>query len=133
MPCLPTLIFLAKSSGQDLCVWSIEPALPAGLNINPASGLISGCGKEEVAETTYAVTARNEVGSRTSQFTLGVGLTPPSSFTYDLPCKDVLQIGETVSCFPTLTVLAKSSGQDLCVWSVEPALPQVSPSIMQVD
>ena len=58
-----------------------------------------------------------------SQFILGVGLTPPSSFTYDLPCKDVLQIGETVSCFPTLTVLAKSSGQDLCVWSVELALP----------
>ena len=40
-----------------------------------------------------------------------VAPTPPSSFTYDLTCKDVLQAGETVSCLPTKNR------------SVEPAVP----------
>ena len=32
---------------------SVEPAVPTGLNINPASGLISGCANEEATEITY--------------------------------------------------------------------------------
>ena len=119
----------SRRFGQDLCVWSVESALPSGLTINPASGFISGCAKEEAAVTTYRVIVRNKAGIRMTLFILRVAPAPPSSFACDLLCKNALQVGETVSCFAKLAVLARSSSQDLysrapdtCEWSVEPAL-----------
>ncbi|MDW5598561.1 putative Ig domain-containing protein [Conexibacter stalactiti] len=45
--------------------WSVRPALPAGLALDPASGTISGTPTQPTAAQSYAVTARDRLGSVT--------------------------------------------------------------------
>ena len=52
--------------------YAVSPALPAGLAIDPATGIITGTPTAEVAEAQYTVTASNVTGSTTFALRLTV-------------------------------------------------------------
>ncbi|NCZ53463.1 MAG: hypothetical protein EBY81_06165, partial [Verrucomicrobia bacterium] len=55
--------------------------LPAGLTLDPATGLISGI-PTTVGDTTVTLTAENPAGASSSQdLTISIGITPPNIFT----------------------------------------------------
>jgi alpha-tubulin suppressor-like RCC1 family protein len=53
-------------------VFSVNPALPAGLSLDPATGIISGRPTVAVASGTYLVTAINAAGSTTTTLSITV-------------------------------------------------------------
>jgi hypothetical protein len=53
--------------------YSIDPALPSGLVLNPTTGVISGTPSVPSASAIYTVTATNVGGSTTTKLTIGVG------------------------------------------------------------
>ena len=57
----------------------ISPALPAGLSMSPTTGVISGTPTALSPATTYNITASNSSGSHTTQVTITVSNTAPSS------------------------------------------------------
>jgi hypothetical protein len=57
--------------------FSVNPALPAGLMLDPASGVISGTPQAAAPTTTYIFTASNTGGSVTAALTFAV-LVPPT-------------------------------------------------------
>jgi len=52
--------------------YSIDPALPAGLSINPATGVISGTPAAVAAAGSYTITASNAGGTTTASVTISV-------------------------------------------------------------
>ncbi len=56
--------------------YSVSPRLPAGLVLDPASGVLSGTPTHASPETTYAITASNGAGSSVS-FDLSLTVGPP--------------------------------------------------------
>ena len=62
--------------------FSIDPALPAGLNIDSNTGAISGTATVMAATAVYTVTASNVTGADTVDLTITVDPAIPSSFDY---------------------------------------------------
>ena len=65
--------------------YTISPALPAGLNFNATTGVISGAATNYSPSTAYTITAYNLSGSSTATLTLGVSSTavvPTQSMNY---------------------------------------------------
>ena len=60
--------------------YSISPALPAGLTLNTASGIVSGTPSVITAIANYTVTATNTGGTTTVALTLTVNDVAPASF-----------------------------------------------------
>ena len=60
------------SDGGPVEVYAVEPALPAGLSLDPASGVISGTPVALAPETAYTVTASNAAGAATFSLRLAV-------------------------------------------------------------
>lgn len=58
--------------------WTVAPGLPAGLALDPKSGVISGTPAAPAAAAPYTVTASNSGGSCTAQVTLAVQDLPPA-------------------------------------------------------
>src|SRR5882757_1451311 len=52
--------------------YSVSPALPAGLTLDPTSGVISGTPLAASSETIYIVTASNGAGAAKAVLTLAV-------------------------------------------------------------
>lgn len=52
--------------------YGISPALPAGLTLNPATGIISGTPSSASPQATYTVTAQNSSGATTATITVSV-------------------------------------------------------------
>jgi hypothetical protein len=61
--------------------YSVSPALPAGLSLDPSTGLISGVPLAAASGTTYTITAKNAAGTATTAVKLVV-LVPPTALTY---------------------------------------------------
>lgn len=59
-------------SGKAL-VFSVTPALPGGLSLDPATGVISGTPSSSAAYAAYRVTAANPAGVAGTLFRFGVG------------------------------------------------------------
>ena len=57
--------------------WSVAPPLPAGIALNPATGVISGTPTVGAAPAVYAVTATNAQGSVSFALSLRIDLQPP--------------------------------------------------------
>lgn len=64
-----------------VATWSVSPALPSGLSLNPATGAISGTPTAVTAQATYTITAANATGSTTFALSLKVDPPPPSAYT----------------------------------------------------
>lgn len=68
---------LPSSLGGPVTNFSISPALPVGLVLNPSTGIISGKPKVVKPPTTYLVTATNGAGSTTVELPLSIQGPPP--------------------------------------------------------
>jgi len=55
-------------------VWKVEPKLPSGLGLDPASGTISGTPKQLFASTLYTVVAAGDYGSTKTTISVAVAL-----------------------------------------------------------
>lgn len=71
-----------SSSGGAVAGYSVSPALPAGLSLDPATGVISGTPSAVVARFTYTVTASNAGGSATCPLELAVVDAAPGALAY---------------------------------------------------
>lgn len=67
---IPTIT--PTSTGGAVSTWSIAPALPAGLTLNPGSGVISGTPTIASSITLYTVTATNATGSGKASLSMTV-------------------------------------------------------------
>jgi hypothetical protein len=59
--------------------FTVDPALPAGLSLNEATGEITGTPSELTAEATYVVSAHNETGTATVDLVIEVLVAPPAA------------------------------------------------------
>ena len=78
--------------------YSVSPALPVGLSIDPASGEISGTPLAASPETIYTIAASNDGGAATITLTMAV-FVPPSALTYPSPVNGTA--GAAFSLVPT--------------------------------
>ncbi|WP_080434331.1 Ig domain-containing protein [Burkholderia ubonensis] len=71
-------------SGDTLTSFQIEPSLPAGLSMDPGTGIISGTPSSPSAATVYAVTGSNATHSLTTSLSIAVESSEiaPGTFTY---------------------------------------------------
>jgi len=97
--------------------YSVEPALPAGLALSSASGVITGTPTAVTASAAYVVTASNATGSGTTTLTLAVVEVAPANLTYT----------RTTAAYPRGTAIAANSpsfsGGAPTGYVVSPALP----------
>jgi uncharacterized protein (DUF1800 family) len=68
------------ASGGPVLGWSVAPALPAGLLLDPATGVVSGTPTAIAPAASYTVTASNLAGSTTAVLDLGVRINRAYSF-----------------------------------------------------
>ncbi|MDJ0976087.1 MAG: PQQ-dependent sugar dehydrogenase [Planctomycetota bacterium] len=71
---------MASVTGGPATTFSVAPALPAGLTVDPATGTISGTATVEAATADYVVTASNSAGSIDATVSVQVGPELPSAF-----------------------------------------------------
>ncbi len=65
--------------------YAVQPALPAGLTIDPLTGVITGTPTNPTPTTAYTITATNGAGSTDFNLMLGVGPALPAEFASLLP------------------------------------------------
>ena len=70
------------SNGGTPTAYIASPALPAGLNLNPSTGVISGTPSAISPATSHVVTASNPAGNATASVTIAVTDTPPVALAY---------------------------------------------------
>jgi len=70
-----------SSGGGAVASYTVQPALPAGLTLDPATGVLRGTPSAATATANYTVTAANSVGNTTAMLTLTVNVPPIASFS----------------------------------------------------
>lgn len=110
------------SAGGAISSYTVLPALPANLVLNPTTGVISGTPTAgvAVAQAGYVVTGSNAAGSvnRTVQITITLSLQAPSNLSYSSGANPSYPTGYAITDnVPTI------SGGTVATWSVNPALP----------
>lgn len=82
-----------SSSGGAVTSYRVSPALPAGLNLDPATGVITGTPTGVTATTIYTVTASNLASSTQAPLSLSIvapatrpAITAPATVTLDRLC-----------------------------------------------
>lgn len=107
-------------TGDTATGFGVIPALPAGLTVNPTSGLVSGTPTAALAATTYTLVATTPSGSADTSFTLLFTATDPvapAGLAYG-SAPFSFTVGQA-STTGTPTVSAGAS----MVFTVSPALP----------
>jgi len=79
--------------------YSVEPALPGGLVLDPVSGRISGTATVPAASAAYTITARNAAGS--SSFVLSLRVDPASKVALEPATATAIGIGQRIHVFFT--------------------------------
>jgi large repetitive protein len=93
--------------------YSVSPALPVGLTLDPTSGVISGT-PVAASSGTYTVTASNALGAATAALTLAI-YEPPTALAYTSPV--------TATVGAAFTPLVPSFGGHADSFTVFPPLP----------
>jgi hypothetical protein len=98
--------------------FSVSPALPAGLSLNPTTGTISGTPTAVTPQATYTVTAANSAGSATAtvQITVNAAVVAPSNLVYP-------QTGITATAGQAIIADTPTVIGTVTTFSVSPALP----------
>lgn len=99
--------------------WSVEPALPSGLALDPETGDISGTPLEQSPPILFSITATNFGGSISVALEIRVHPAAPCNLTY--PVDEVLGL-IAFSEFPTLLASLECGPSD--DYTVQPALPE---------
>ncbi|MGF6792797.1 Kelch repeat-containing protein [Paraburkholderia sp. 35.1] len=107
------------ASGGEITQYSVSPALPAGLVLDPQTGIISGTPVTVTPSAVYTVTGSNSVDSVQAQVTIEVQaqIAPPAGLTYMDPVP-VYTIGRPIEDNDPLY-----SGGEITGFSVSPTLP----------
>jgi hypothetical protein len=106
-----------SNSGGVVSSYAVAPALPGGLALDAASGVISGTPSVVAAPADYTVTATNAAGSTTASLSITVNDVAPSGLTYSAN-PVVYTKGLTI---PDNTPSA--SGGVILSYAITPALP----------
>jgi hypothetical protein len=67
--------------GAGVHTWEIDPSLPLGLGFDPSTGVISGTPLDNSSIDTYTITATNDNGSTSTNFTMVV-VNPLTAISY---------------------------------------------------
>lgn len=59
-------------TGGQVQTWSVSPQLPAGLSLNPSTGVLSGVPLNLLGTSTYTITASNSAGSTSTQIQISL-------------------------------------------------------------
>jgi hypothetical protein len=106
-----------SSSGGAITSYAVSPALPAGLQLNSTSGLISGTPTAVISTTNYSVTGTNSGGSTSAVLAITINDSAPSGLVYSL----------NPAVYTKGTAIANNtpsnSGGAVVSYSVSPALP----------
>ncbi|WP_374506247.1 putative Ig domain-containing protein, partial [Flavobacterium sp.] len=104
------------TAGSGTLTYTVSPGLPAGLSINPTTGVISGTPTVAVANTTYIVTATSLYGSTTATVSFATGIAP-SALSYT--ATNTFTAGTAITALnPTIT-----AGSGNTTYAVSPGLP----------
>jgi hypothetical protein len=76
---VPVTLYPPTVSGGTATGFGVSPALPAGLSLNPSTGLVSGTPTAAIPATTFTLTATTPDGSADATFTLLVSATLPAA------------------------------------------------------
>ena len=106
-----------SSTGGAVVSYSIEPGLPAGLILDPATGVISGTPVEPSAATDYMVTATNTGGSTTVTLRITVNDVAPSALSYTTN-QAVYTVGVAIA-----DNAPSSTGGAVVSYAIAPSLP----------
>jgi len=110
---------VTASGGEGTLVFSINPGLPTGLNLNTGTGQISGTPTLTSSATVYTITIEDDLDQSTSQnFSLTVN-DPPLLTSVDIGTKTIVQ-GENIVPF---TPVIASGGFGTLTYQIVPALP----------
>jgi hypothetical protein len=104
--------------GGDATTFEVLPLLPAGIQLDAATGAITGMLQPGVIveETVYVVTARNNAGEASTELVFCVSDPPPVGLAYPDALEELVA-GQVVNWTPQFT------GGYPTGWSVAPALP----------
>lgn len=107
------------SAGGEITQYSVSPALPAGLAIDPQTGIISGTPTTVTAPAVYTVTGANSVDSVQALLTIEVAAVavPPADLVYMDPLPVHIVGVPIVDDVPVYT------GGEVTRFSISPALP----------
>ena len=123
------------NSGGTVISYTVIPALPAGLSLSTATGIISGTPIAAIAAAHYTVTATNSGGSATAVLIIAVNAAPvptgppaPAGLAYH-PGTAVYTVGVPIpENVPTSTggaptTYVNAAGTTIPAYSVSPPLP----------
>ncbi len=111
---------VTASNGIGAVTYAIDPQLPAGLTLNPATGSISGYSSDIVSERTYTVTATDSKG--------GASGTSTASFTLEVTERDPLTVNAAAAVsfnqyFAGSVSATATNAIGGVNWTVSPQLP----------
>ncbi len=104
------------STGGPITQYTIGPSLPAGLTIDPTTGIISGSPSAVSTQTSYTVTGTNASGTVTATVVITVNVAPPVSLSYNTP--NVYRVGTTI-----IALNPTSTGGPITQYTIGPSLP----------
>ena len=105
------------SSGGAVTSYVVSPALPAGLTLNPSTGVISGTPTVATPTASYTFTATNSGGSTNVMLSITVNDAAPTALAYLINPAIYIQGTAITANNPT------SSGGVVLSYAVSPALP----------
>ena len=108
-----------RRTGTHPLSWSVSPALPLGIALDPDTGVIQGSAQATTSGAELCmVTAQNGAGSASVAFTITIAppSTPPSGLAYQSPTPLTLNL-------PMAALAPSITGGASTTWSVLPALP----------
>jgi len=107
------------TAGGEITQYSVSPALPTGLSLDPQTGVLTGTPTTVTAPADYTVTGSNDVDSVQAQLNIEVQaqIVAPTSLTYSDPAP-VYIVG-----LPIVDNEPDSSGGEIAQFSVSPTLP----------